>query len=313
MLLTPVCRWCGTGPLEPAISFETPTPVPELGKGPFHLQSCRACGSWQLNPHPGPEASRRFFASPERWLVGIDPDRKTVNPMKRSESRREEYLQYAQAIKAFLPDSGPIFDVGAGTGLMLSLIDDDRTKVAVEPNIMAARAASARGLSVIQEWAESLSPPTKPLACLIMIQTLDHLPRPDLFLSQAVHWLAPGGLLLLGGLINPDCLTAKIYGPSFRLFHPYHQVYPTPSAVDRVLKPFGLELVSVWRPYFETTHGSVGNFLKACSCLTLKCLRLSHDRPSMAFPGNTVTYLYRKKVLFHRLKATAPAASSLSV
>jgi SAM-dependent methyltransferase len=244
--------------------------------------------------------------------VGLDPDRKPVNPLERSESHRAEYSQYAQTITALLPETGPIMDVGAGTGLMLSLIDDSRTKMAVEPNLLAAKAAAARGLTVIQDWAESLTPPLKPLACLIMIQTLDHLPRPDLFLSRAIHWLAPGGLLLLGGLINPGCLTARIYGSSFRLFHPFHQVYPTPAAVDRVLQPFGFELVSIWKPYFQTSHGSIGKFFKTSGLMALKCLRLAPDYPSKAFPGNTVTYLYRKKILFHSLKVEATATSSLS-
>jgi SAM-dependent methyltransferase len=245
--------------------------------------------------------------------VGIDPEKKIVNPIERSESHRDEYAEYAKTINALLPDSGAIMDVGAGTGLMLSLIEDSRTKLAVEPNIMAARAAAARGHEVIQDWAESLSPPKKPLACLIMNQTLDHLPRPDQFLSQAIHWLAPGGMLLLGGLINPGCLTAKVYGPAFRLFHPFHQVYPTPSAVDKVLTPFGFELVAVWRPYFQTPHGSVGKFLKTCGFMALRCLKLGQDGPSKAFPGNTVTYLYRKRVLYHCLKVDAPATSSLTV
>ena len=81
MRLTPICRWCGEGPLAPTLTFMTPTPVQEFGSGPFHLHTCQACGSWQLNPHPGPEASQRFFASPDRWLAGLDPEKKAVNPI----------------------------------------------------------------------------------------------------------------------------------------------------------------------------------------------------------------------------------------
>jgi SAM-dependent methyltransferase len=212
-------------------------------------------------------------------------------------------------MSALLPDSGALMDIGAGDGLMLSLINDPRDKVAIEPNALAAKAATARGLSVVQDWAETLPPPPRPLACLIMIQALDHLPRPDTFLSQAIHWLAPGGLLLLGGLINPACLMARIYGPSFRLFHPFHQVYPTPAAVDSALAPFGFELVAIWRPYFQTVHGSVSKFIKTCGLMALKCLKIAPDGPSKAFPGNTVTYLYRKRVLFHKLKEEAPATT----
>ncbi|MDR1051683.1 MAG: class I SAM-dependent methyltransferase [Deltaproteobacteria bacterium] len=308
MRLTPVCRWCGRGPLSPALSFTTPAAAPGLGTGPFHLHKCLGCGAWQLNPHPGPEASKKFFASPDRWLVGLDPDKRAVNPLERSESRRREYLEYAKTIMALLPQGGAVMDVGAGTGLMLSLMDGcPHAKVAVEPNFMAARMAADRGLPVVEKWAEDLAPPGRPLAALIMNQSLDHLSRPDIFLGRAVHWLAPGGLLLLGGLINPGCLTARLHGPTFRLFHPYHQVYPTPGAVDKVLAPFGLELVASWRPYFRTPHGSPGKFVKAVGRLALKLLRPGSDRPSRAFPGNTVTYLYRRRVLYQSLAVKEPA------
>jgi SAM-dependent methyltransferase len=203
-------------------------------------------------------------------------------------------------------------DVGAGTGLMLSLLEEcPQTKVAVEPNYMAARLARQRGLMVMEKWAEDLDTPRKPLAAIIMNQTLDHLPRPDLFLPQVLHWLCPGGLLLLGGLINPGCLTARLHGPTFRLFHPYHQVYPTPKAVNRVLAPFGFELVATWKPYFQTPHGSLSKFAQAIGDLALKALKLSSNQPSKAFPGNTVTYLYRKRVLYQSLKVESPVHSSI--
>jgi SAM-dependent methyltransferase len=244
--------------------------------------------------------------------MGVDPDGKHVKPIELLEGQREEYSEYAKTITALLPENGAIMDVGAATGLMLSLIDDPRAKVAVEPNAFPATVAMREGHMVIQDWAEALSPPPKPLACIIMNKTLDHLPRPDQFLAKAVNWLAPGGLLLLGGLINPSCLTARIYGPDFRLFHPFHQVYPTPAAVDKVLTPYGLELVTTWRPYFQTPHGSPVKFLKTCGFIALRCLKLSPVSISKAFPGNTVTYLYRKRILFRPLKVETPVTSSLS-
>jgi hypothetical protein len=146
-----------------------------------------------------------------------------------------------------------------------------------------------------------------------MNQSLDHLTRPDLFLGRALHWLAPGGLALLSGLTNPNSLCARLYGPSHRLFHPFHQVYPPPSAVSRLLDPWGLELTAVWRPYLSTPHGSVGKFLTASAAMTLKLLRLGSGGPSPAFPGNSVTYLLRRKIVQRPLIVTEPSADSIKV
>jgi SAM-dependent methyltransferase len=276
------------------------------------LKRCAACGSWQVNPHPGPEASRRFFRSPDRWLSGLDPDKKIISPVERAERRKEEYAVYAAAMAAMMPESGAILDVGAGTGLMLSLINAPNRKIAVEPNEMAAQRAADRGLAVLREWAEDLPAPDKPLAALIMNQTLDHLPRPDIFLFKAMTWLSPGGLLLLGGLINPSSLAARIYGLDFRLLHPFHQVYPTPFAVKMVLASMGFELLSTWRPYFGTPYGSIPQFLQASAAMALKLLRVRSGGPSPAYPGNTVTYLARKIVLYKPLKVPEAAQGSIA-
>ncbi|MDR1487433.1 MAG: class I SAM-dependent methyltransferase [Deltaproteobacteria bacterium] len=311
MELTATCRWCGRGPIKAEFSFAPPAPVPYLEQDLFHLNSCENCGAWQVNPYPSPKAAKRFFESAERWLLARDPDNRHVNPIMRSESRRAEYLQYAYAIKPLLPENGAILDVGAGTGLMLSLIDTHHRRIAVEPNKIAAQAATDRGVTVIREWAEDLPPPKVPLAAMILNQALDHLPRPDLFLFRAQTWLAPGGLLLLGGLINPRCLGARIYGPAFRLFHPYHQVYPTPASVERVLKPMGFELVASWRPYFQTPYGSVFKFCSAIGSMGKTLIKPSPGRLSPPFPGNTVSYLARKTVLYKTIKVPEASPSSI--
>ncbi|MDR1656673.1 MAG: class I SAM-dependent methyltransferase [Deltaproteobacteria bacterium] len=310
--LTPVCRWCGGGPLKPVGSFEPANGISDFcGPSPFKLAACSDCGAWQVNPHPDREAAKRFFQSPDRWKSSRDPDGVLISPIDRAEKRQAEYLTYTRAMVPLLPQSGAIYDVGAGTGLLLSLLDVSNPLVAVEPNPLAARLAEERGLIVINQWAEELAPPKRPLAALILNQTIDHLSRPDIFLLRALNWLAPGGLLLLGNLINPSCLAARIYGPEFRLFHPFHQVYPTPAAVRRVLQPLGFDILDKWRPYFGTPYGSCSKFLAASSTLALKLLRIQPPGPSPAFIGNTVTYLARKTLLTKTVPIKRRTPSSL--
>jgi SAM-dependent methyltransferase len=267
----------------------------------FFLEECRSCRTLGLNPYPGPETLRRYFASPARYALGKSPEGRPVDPLERAEARLEEYRSYAKAMMTFLPEEGMILDVGAGTGLLLSLLPERYERLALEPNSLAAEAARLRGLETRELWAEDLRRPRIPLSALAMTQSLDHLARPDLFLSKVLPWLAPGGLVLLGGLINPHSLAARIYGPGHRLYHPFHQVYPPPKAVTDLLAAYGFEIIRAWRPYFKTPYGSLRTLIKDSFSMAKTLLWRSPDSLSPPWPGNTVTYLARKTLLFRPL------------
>jgi SAM-dependent methyltransferase len=233
----------------------------------------------------------------------VDPDGKEVDPLARSEERLKEYQLYASNIIPRLPDYGNILDLGAGTGLMLSLFPKRYRRLAVEPNSIAAQKARERGLEVVEDFAENLSFLKEPLALIICNQSLDHFMRPDIILGRLLNLLAPGGLVLLTGLINPESLAAKITGPMFRLWHPYHQVYPPRQAVLDKLTAYGLTTISVWKPYFNTPYGSLTGLCKGAFILAKAFIRRgSTNVPSPAWPGNTLSYLARKELLVKPIK-----------
>jgi SAM-dependent methyltransferase len=307
---TPICRLCGRGPLRARLSFSG---AAGSLTGEFRLVSCDNCGTWQVNPHPGPKLAQSYFNRPELWAKTLDPEGRPVSLLERSQGRAQEYRIYAQAMTPFLPERGLLLDIGAGTGLMLSLLPDNRPKLAVEPNPVAAEAARERGLEVSREWAENLTFPKVPIGAIILNQTLDHLPRPDLFLSRALSWLSPGGLTLITGLINPLSLPARVYGPRHRLWSPWHQIYPPLAAVTGLLKAQGLEILEVWRPYFVTPFGGPWNLTRA----SLKILATLIRRPrpgavSPPWPGNVYSLLARKNLLLQPLKVPSPQAAPLA-
>ena len=292
------CRWCG---LE-----EAPKEVLALGgaaggpREPFRLARCGDCGAWQVQP-PVPTAEvRRFFLEPRRWLPASDPDDRQVDPKARLSARRAEYQKYARRLAAGLMAGDRVMDVGAGGGLMLSLLPDSLKKVAVEPHPEAARAAAALGLDVRQTWAEELEFPPTHLDALIMNQTLDHLLDPGRFLARAAVWTRPGGFWLLTGLINPESALARLYGARHRLWHPLHQVYPPPGAAVKMLSAWGFEVVKWWRPYFGTPYGGLWPLLRHLPEVLAEVLAEVFGRPgqgpSPAWPGNVYSLLARKNV-----------------
>ncbi|MDR1041496.1 MAG: class I SAM-dependent methyltransferase [Deltaproteobacteria bacterium] len=305
LIHTPVCRWCGKGPLAFRFTFDR---CLDPGRNPaeetFIMERCSACGSFQVNPHPGPELARSFFSRPDLYVRTTDPEGRDVDPVRRAEQREEEYRGYAAAALAVMPEHGTVVDFGAGTGLMLSLIPDRYRRIAVEPNPEAAAKARERGVEVSGTWAEDLYGPPGELALAIFNQSLDHFVRPDVVLGRVLNWIPPGGAALLTGLINPQSVAARLTGPMFRLWHPFHQVYPPRDAVTARLASFGFETVAVWRPYFRTPYGSIPALLKGAYTLT-KAFLLRNRRgvPSPPWPGNTVSYLARKTLLYRPLPA----------
>jgi SAM-dependent methyltransferase len=305
LIHTPVCRWCWKGPLGFRFTFDRSLePLGDPRPETFVMEWCAACGAFQVNPHPGPEMAREFFSRKDLYVRTQDPEGRDVNPVTRAEQRLEEYRGYAAAALRVMPERGAVLDVGAGTGLMLSLFPDTYDRIAVEPNPEGASQARRRGLEVSESWAEDLDRPPDRLALAIFNQSLDHLVRPDIVLERILGWIPPGGAVLLTGLVNPRSVAARITGPMFRLWHPFHQVYPPRDAVTARLAAFGFETVAVWRPYFRTPYGSVPALLKGAYALTKAFLLKSRTGvPSPPWPGNTVSYLAVKPLVYRTLPA----------
>jgi hypothetical protein len=315
LIHTPVCRWCGRGPLGFRFTFDR-TLVPGSGAEAetFVMEWCRECGSYQVNPHPGPDMAREFFSRPGLYVRTCDPEGREVDPVSRAEQRDEEYRGYAAAALRLMPEGGTVIDLGAGTGLMLSLFPDRYRRIAVEPNPEAASKARERGLEVSSAWAEDLEKPPADIALAIFNQSLDHFVRPDIVLGRMLNWIPPGGMVLLSGLVNPKSVAARITGPMFRLWHPFHQVYPPRDAVVSRLASFGFETVAVWRPYFRTPYGSLPALIGGAFTLTKAfLLRNRRGTPSPPWPGNTVSYLARKALLFRTLAVPDAAGRSVKI
>ncbi len=286
-----LCRWCGEDGLAEHLTVDNNFP-----ETPFQLCICHQCGAWQVAPPWPLDCVRQFFLAPERWQSALDPDGRSVDPQARLEARRGEYSRYAQSFARELTPKDRLLDVGAGGGLMLSLLPKHCQALAVEPHPKAAELARWRGLDVNQTWAEELDFPPGHLSALIMNQSLDHILDPGRFLARALLWLKPGAFLLISGLINPHSPMARLYGPRFRLWHPLHQIYLPPNVIYKFLESSGFEICRTWHPYFGTPYGSVAKFAQALPQIFKKIWCPQDTSLSPPFPGNTYSFLARKSL-----------------
>ncbi|MGL4208009.1 MAG: class I SAM-dependent methyltransferase [Candidatus Adiutrix sp.] len=297
------CRWCGEMALTPKLVL----PPPKGLKDEFSLATCHICATWQVSPFWEKGKIYDYFINPARFRPSCDPDGLSINPYERLNLRQGEYEVYAQAMAPHLAHGGTVLDIGAGGGLMLSLLPPNLRLLALEPNPVAADIARQRGLTVLENWAEDIDFPPSSLLAVVMNQSLDHLYDPRSIISKVALWLRPGGLLLISGLINPQSWAARVFKENFRLWHPLHQIYPPPQGVMDVLGPLGFRALKWWRPYFNTPFGGFKKFLTHLPMVLLATVGLKHpQRPSPPWPHNTFSLLAQKNILLHPLNKPAP-------
>jgi len=103
-------------------------------------------------------------------------------------------------------------------------------------------------LGVRAEAGDYLALQTDPVELIAMWDTVEHLPRPDLFLGKAAADLRPGGLVAITtGDIGS--LNARLRGRRWRMIHPpTHLHYFSTATMTRLLARFGLEVVHLSHP-----------------------------------------------------------------
>lgn len=103
-------------------------------------------------------------------------------------------------------------------------------------------------LGVRAELGDYLAVRTGPVDLIVMWDTIEHLPRPDLFIGKAAADLRPGGLIAITtGDIGS--LNARMRGQHWRMIHPpTHLHYFSVATLSRLLARHGLDIVHVTHP-----------------------------------------------------------------
>ncbi|MFH1140023.1 MAG: methyltransferase domain-containing protein [Pseudomonadota bacterium] len=281
------CPMCGNNKGRFKLEFRPPN----LEQN-FRVEDCLACGVSHVNPRPSRAELHRFFTAADLFRKSTDPEGRDRSLVRERGRRTREFSRYVRQIKAWQP-RGKVLDAGCGLGLFLELLGPDFDRLGLDLNPFPARFARDRLDFEIRtaDVLEADFPPGSFDLAAIM-QTLDHLDQPGLFLRKAAGWVRRGGFLYLAALVNLKSAMFYLYKDRFRLLHPFHLVYFTPAVLRRHLENLGFRIVRLEFPYFHT------QFFTAREVMGLgkKLVRRVRSRSGSAdysppFYGNTMNIL----------------------
>lgn len=135
-----------------------------------------------------------------------------------------------------------LLDVGCGSGALVRVATKSGWNAqGIDLSVSAIKLARRFGLdcSEIDFFDDSLDGSQYDL--IVMSELLEHVPRPVRFLERARDLLATGGIVYVT-TPNWESLGRRILGDEWRVIHPEHLSYFTPSTLEMLASEAGLEV-----------------------------------------------------------------------
>ncbi|MFH1913903.1 MAG: class I SAM-dependent methyltransferase [Pseudomonadota bacterium] len=181
---------------------------------------CSGCGVQLLHPQPSNEQLAQIYNEEYQLAASTDKEINCLDEMKTRTAKL-----YLEAFKELdLPDNPRLLEVGCGWGHFLSeAVQAGFDSYGIEISGHAAKQAAKRLCAekvLVSTMADAGFPPNSFDVC-VMIDVIEHVRNPRLFLEEAVRLIKPGGYLFL---VTPstDCLSARIMGRHWLEYKPEH-------------------------------------------------------------------------------------------
>jgi SAM-dependent methyltransferase len=141
-----------------------------------------------------------------------------------------------------------LLEIGCAYGFFLELAREHGVEACGVDTAAEAVRYAQETLGVRAECGDYLALRTGPVDLIAMWDTVEHLPRPDLFIGKAAADLRPGGLIAITtGDIGS--LNARMRGRCWRMIHPpTHLHYFSVVTLSRLLVRHGFDIVHVTHP-----------------------------------------------------------------
>ncbi|OGD18089.1 MAG: hypothetical protein A2W03_14560 [Candidatus Aminicenantes bacterium RBG_16_63_16] len=199
----------------------------------WDLSLCLECGHLFADPCPTPDYIFSLYGQVE-------------DPLYEDEAagRARNFLGILKQLESLVPEKGPLFDVGAATGILLNLARSRGWQPdGIEPSAWAVGVAAAKyGLSLRRGPFESASLPEDHYAAVTMVDIIEHTPIPLEAVKKAGLILRPGGVL---ALVTPDIhsASARIAGRRWWHLRPAHLAFFSRASLAAILGRAGFTVV----------------------------------------------------------------------
>lgn len=161
------------------------------------------------------------------------------------------YMQAVSGVLQRLKKNSFILEIGCGNGFFLhKLIDHGYQNVwGIEPSIDAIKKANGSIRSKITQglFKKNIFPP-KSVDAIFCFQTLDHIPDPNVFLTNCHSALKDGGVLVLF-LHNINSVSAQILREKSPIIDIEHTFLYSPTTLQALLEKHHFSHISTKTPY----------------------------------------------------------------
>jgi 2-polyprenyl-3-methyl-5-hydroxy-6-metoxy-1,4-benzoquinol methylase len=209
-----------------------------FGKDSYEYVACDQCGAVYINPIPNEQAlehqydevSQEYFLDERRLAIDEYPER---------HAREVALLRRVGA-------TGRLLDVGCATGsfLMAARANGFANPRGIDIAAPSIAVTKRRGFDATAGHFPAHLFAAKSFDVVTMWNTLEHLPSPIDFVTEAARVLAPRGFLAVS-VPNYASLSVRLLGPRYRYIELAHLNYFTRHTMSRLLSDARFEIVHV--------------------------------------------------------------------
>ena len=211
-----------------------------MHKNGCDIYSCTGCGLAFVHPVPDPAGvyTPDYFAGAARGFgyVNYDNDKAPMAPTLR---------KYLRAIAPLAPRHATLLDVGAATGVFISLAQQHGFDArGVEISDYAAQQARDKGLAVATGTLADL-PASERFDVITMLDVIEHVPDPRRDMALAHERLQDRGVLAISTL-DAGSLYARLMGRRWnQIVPPEHLYYFNRAALRLLLDEAGFDVAAM--------------------------------------------------------------------
>lgn len=209
------------------------------------LKRCVSCGFITADMCVSEEEMSKLYG--EDYFHGEE----YRNYISEEASLKDNFRRRIKTLQDLVPDlrQRRVFEIGCAYGFFL---DEVRGAVAGAKGIdisadATGHARANKGVDAIT--GNYLEYPAEPgIGLVAMWDTIEHLPRPDLFIEKVARDISPGGYIAIttGDIAS---LNARVRGRHWRMIHPpTHLHYFSADTLCKLLDRHGFDIVHVSHP-----------------------------------------------------------------